>query len=176
VSSRVGVVLALGLLAACARGQPADAQIRAGAERCMKLFIASDTRGQLACQPRAYVAQLGGDDAAAAFLDEARRAIDEQGMTIESLEIGEVGRHVTIAEREFAIVPQVNRIRLPDGVVRNTAYLLAIREPHETAWTFVNAAPATPRLLARWYPPTSEAEFSAQLALPAATQPVREKP
>jgi hypothetical protein len=157
-----------------APGQQRPADLHVEAQRCAKAMLGFDVSAALACMHPRLVEALGGSDRAAASLERQRKAFADQGASFESVSIGTSLPGVVLHGREFVFVPQTQRIRVRDGVLRQRAYLLAIREPDARSWTFIDAMAATPKALSTLFPETAAAEFETNLKSPPREPPVLE--
>ena len=137
-------------------------------------MLAKDPDVAIPCMNPRLIAALGGVDAAKQTLARKRKQMDESGAAFEGVIVGNPGRSVTVNGREFALIPEELRIRVKEGTVRQNAYMLAVREPGSTTWTFFDAAPALPAALAKLFPDTTAAEFE-KIAIPPREPPVLEK-
>jgi len=97
------------------------------------------------------------------------------GTAILGVEVSEPKEVVTAGEKQFAIVPMIVRIQLPDGTLRSKGFLIAVSEDHGKTWTFIDGGgiikePGKEReKLAQVIP-----DFPTQLSLPAREQPMLE--
>jgi hypothetical protein len=163
---------ALAIVTASAQQPPPD--LRAQAQRCAAAMLSSDVSAALSCMHPRLVEKLGGVDGATASLDRQRKAFTDQGASFESVAIGTPAQSILLNDREFALVPQTLRIRVRDGVLRQHAHLLAIRDPGAKPWTFIDAGAASPKALSTLFPETAAAEFEARLKVPPREPPVTE--
>ncbi len=155
--------------------EQARPDLRSEAQRCAAAMLASEASEAVACMHPRLVEALGGADGARASLNRQRKAFAEQGASLESVSIGTPGASVALNGREFVLVPQTLRIRVQQGVLRQSAYLLAIREPGSRSWAFVDATAASPKALSTLFPDTRAAEFEAKLKVPPRAPPVLEE-
>ena len=137
-------------------------------------MLAKDPDVAIPCMNPRLIAALGGVDAAKQTLARKRKQMDESGAAFEGVIVGNPARSVTVNGREFALIPEELRIRVKEGTVRQNAYMLAVREPGSTTWTFFDTAPAQPQALAKLFPDTTAAEFE-KIAIPPREPPVLEK-
>jgi len=169
------IALCLPALAAVpTSAQQSAPDLRAQTQRCATAMLSADVSAALACMHPRLIEKLGGVDGATASLNRQRKAFADQGASFESVSIGMPEPSIVLNEREFALIPQTLRIRVREGVLRQAAHLLAIRDPG-AQWAFIDAGAASPKALAILFPETPAAEFEARIKVPPRVPPVLEE-
>ena len=121
------------------------------------------------------VEMVGGRDRMIETLRRGTEDMKAHGGTILGTEVSEPKEVVTAGDKQFAIVPMITRVQVPDGTLRSKGFLIAVSEDRGKTWTFMDGAgfvrePGKEReRLAQVLP-----DFPAQLSLPAPEQPVLE--
>ena len=114
------------------------------------------------------VEMIGGRDKMIETLRRGSEDMKAHGSAILGAEVSEPKEVVTVGGRQFAILPMTVRVRVPDGTLRSTGFLIAVSEDHGKTWTFIDRAGLKEKL-AQVLP-----EFPPQLLLPPREQPVLE--
>jgi hypothetical protein len=121
------------------------------------------------------VEKIGGRDKMIEMLRRSNEDLKAQGSAILGAEVGEPKEVVMVGDREYAIVPMIVRVQVPQGRLRMNGYLVAISENRGKTWTFIDGAglhnaPAGEREALEEILPS----FPAQLSLPLWEPPVLE--
>ncbi len=138
-------------------------------------MLVGDPDDAVSCMHPRFVELLGGGAAARDNIERQRSAMARDGASIEDVSVGEPHAAIAVGAREFALVPQTLRIKVPDGTLRQSAFLLAIRETGTEKWHFVDAGSTGSGGLSLLFPDTSRWEFQARLEIPARSWPVLER-
>ena len=152
----------------------AETTLQDTAKRCAKAMLVPSSEA-VACMHPHLVSALGGPNAAKSMLQKQADSMARDGASIERVSIGAPHKPIEINGRIFALVPQDLRIRVPQGALRQSAFLLAIRESSSSGWTFIDSAAATPEALALLFPDTDASAFKARLKIPPRASPVLER-
>ncbi len=160
--SQVAALLVVALASLAGTSEDLSAQ----AKRCATAMLTLASRDAVECMHPRLVALMGGLAAARAGIERQRAAMASEGFSIESISIGKPGPPVRVGSREFALLPQTLRIRIPGGTLRQSSYLLAIREDGANRWHFLDGAGASPSALSQLFPDTPETEFEAKVQIP----------
>jgi hypothetical protein len=121
------------------------------------------------------VEMIGGRDKMIEMLRSGNEDMKAHGSAILGAEVSEPKEIVVAGDKQFAIVPMVVRMHVPEGTLRSNGYLIALSEDHGNTWKFIDGAglhkgAVTEReTLAQIVP-----GFPAQLSLPAWKPPVLE--
>ncbi len=161
--SQVAALLVVALASLAGTSEDLSAQ----AKRCATAMLTLASRDAVECMHPRLVALMGGLAAARAGIERQRAAMASEGFSIESISIGKPGPPVRVGSREFALLPQTLRIRIPGGTLRQSSYLLAIREDGANRWHFLDGAGASPSALSQLFPDTPETEFEAKVQIPS---------
>jgi hypothetical protein len=162
-------------IAACAQLVNADPQTerirKLAAENSGALSSGNYTRLVELTYPK-VVQMVGGRDKMIETLRRGSEDMKAHGSAILGAEVSEPKEVVTSGEKQFAIVPMIVRVQVPDGTLRSKGFLIAVSEDRGKTWTFIDGAgiikePGKEReKLAQVLP-----DFPAQLALPAREPP-----
>ena len=118
------------------------------------------------------VEMVGGRDKMIETLRRGSEDMKAHGSAILGAEVNEPKEVVTSGEKQFAIVPMVVRVQVPDATLRSKGFLIAVSEDRGKTWTFIDGAglvrePGKEReKLAQILP-----DFPPQLSLPAPEPP-----
>jgi hypothetical protein len=125
-----------------------------------------------------FYEMFGGRDKEIGSLRSDREYLKTHGGVKVGAEVGEFKRVISAGNKQFAIVPVIVRIEVPEGVLRSQIFFIAISEDSGKTWTFINssalhdAAPGKEReTLTRLIP-----GFPPQLSLPLWKPRVLEQP
>jgi hypothetical protein len=168
-------LIAIAVCAQLASAGPQTERIRKlAAENSAALSSGNYTRLVELTYPK-VVEMIGGRDKMIETLRRGSEDMKAHGSAILGAEVSEPKEVVTSGEKQFAIVPMVLRVQVPDGTLRSKGFLIAVSEDRGKTWTFIDGAgiikePGKEReKLAQVLP-----DFPAQLSLPAREQPVLE--
>jgi hypothetical protein len=118
---------------------------------------------------------LGGRDKMIEMLRSGNEDMKARGSAILGAEVSEPKEIVIAGEKQFAIVPMVVRVHVPEGTLRSKGYLIAVSEDHGNSWKFVDGAGLhKAQVTERETLAQIVAGFPAQLSLPAWEPPVLE--
>jgi hypothetical protein len=166
------ILLPLLVLTASAQLATVDAttqRIRKLAAESSAALTAGDYSRVVALTYPKVVEMIGGREK---MIETLRRGTDQmkaQGSAILGSEPEEPKEVVASGDKQFAIVPQTVRVKVPQGVLRSKGFLIAVSADHGASWTFVDGARLTKDTLPQVFP-----EFPPQLSLPPREEPVLE--
>ena len=118
---------------------------------------------------------LGGRDEMIEMLRRGSEDMKAHGSAILATEVSAPKDIVVAGDKQFAIVPMVVRIHVPEGSLRSNGYLIALSEDRGNTWKFIDgaglhkAAETERETLAKIVP-----GFPVQLSLPEWQPPVLE--
>src|SRR5207248_2631782 len=165
------ISLAVAAIAVCAQFANADPQTERirnlAAENSAALTAENYPRLVELTYPK-VVEMIGGRDKMIETLRRGSEDMKAHGSAILGAEVSEPKEVVTVGDRQFAILPMTVRVRVPDGTLRSTGFLIAVSEDHGKTWTFIDGAGLKEKLV-QVLP-----EFPPQLLLPPREQPVLE--
>ena len=87
-----------------------------------------------------FYEMCGGRDKTIGSLRSDREYLKENGGVTIGGEVGKPGRIVTVGDKQFAIVPVIVRIQVPEGTSRSKIFFIAISEDRGNTWTFINSS------------------------------------
>jgi hypothetical protein len=137
------LLLALMVVAACAQLANADPKT----ERLRTLAAedsAAITSGNYArlvdlTYPK-LVELMGGRDKMIEMLRRGAQDMKAQGSVILGAEVAEPKEVVTVGDKQFAIVPMIVRVQVPEGTLRSKGFLIAVSEDRGNTWRFIDGA------------------------------------
>jgi hypothetical protein len=134
------LILCAALLAAQLACGPARAKsypnLKAQAERWAEAYVAEDYVRVASMTYPKQVELMGGPEGMAGIL---ARSLEDGGVKILSLRVGEPEEAVTAGQRLFAVVPTL-KMREPRGVVEGNSFLIGVSGDGGENWTFVDGA------------------------------------
>lgn len=114
------------------------------------------------------VEMAGGREKVIDALRNGSAGIKAHGSAILPSEVNEPNEIVTVADKEFAIVPYTMRMKGANKTVQAKCFLIAISSDDGRTWTFIDGGP-TKQQLSELVP-----DFPPKLSLPTCEQPVLE--
>ncbi len=167
--------LGICLLLPLGAGADASGELATKALRCSKAMLAGGPDEAVSCMHPRFVELLGGVAAARDNIERQRKVMARDGASIEDVSIGEPRKAIVVGTRDFVLVPQTLRIKTPDGMLRQSAFLLAIRKSGTEDWHFIDAGATSSSALSTLFPETPRWEFEARIQIPKRTWPVLER-
>src|SRR5204862_5262728 len=133
-------LIAVAICAQFANADPQREQIRKlAAENSAALTSGNYARLVELTYPK-IVEMIGGRDKMIETLRRGSEDMKAHGSAILGAEVSEPKEVVTVGDRQFAILPMTVRVRVPDGTLRSTGFLIAVSEDHGKTWTFIDGA------------------------------------
>jgi hypothetical protein len=138
------------------------------ARACAEHVLANTFDGVVNCMPDDVVERLGGHQALveiakSSFADMTRRGVYMDKTTIEPP--SEMTKQGT---RTFAVLTQEITLRVPNGHLRQRAFLVAISADDGQTWRFIDGAGLkNPRTIAKFFP-----DLPTSISLPKVDPPV----
>ena len=83
---------------------------------------------------------LGGRDKMIETLRTGTEDMKAHGSAILGAQVSEPKEIVIAGDKQFAIVPMVVRVHVPEGTLRSSSFLVAVSEDHGKTWKFIDGA------------------------------------
>jgi len=168
-------LIAVAICTQFANADPQTEQIRKlAAENSAALTSGNYARLVELTYPK-VVEMIGGRDKMIETLRKGTEDMKAHGNAILGAEVSEPKEVVPRGDKQFAIVPMITRMQVPEGTLHFKGFLIAISEDRGKTWTFIDGAglvkePGKEKeKLAQVLP-----DFPPQLSLPTPEQPVLE--
>ena len=116
------------------------------------------------------IEEAGGIEGYKEFMVEIVTEIEEKGLKVESISVGEPRDFLELNQRIYVIVPNSLRISGPRGLVVADNFLIGISEDKGMNWTFVDGASSDKESLRELLP-----EVADQLRIPELKRPVLQR-
>ncbi len=135
------------------------AQVRAQANKLVKATLAEDYDAVIALTYPPIIAKIGGPSMAAKIAYEAVRLLNERGVRIANLTVGEPINYFNAEPKQLVVLNAQLELTSEQGKVNTESFLLAIKE-QDKDWLFIdnNALKSTDELKA--YFPALPTDFS----------------
>lgn len=113
------------------------------------------------------IAGVGGKDKMAATVKQAFEIMKTQGISMESVTIGQPGKFYKAGTEIHCLVPEKMVLSTANGKMVNDANLLAISKDGGKYWYFLDINRSTYNLIPKLFP-----NFNKSLVIPEPTQPI----
>jgi hypothetical protein len=113
-------------------------EIKARAEESMNAFSSGDYQKMIDLTYPKLVELMGGREKMVSTMEQQMKGMKEQGAEVISTSIGVPQEVVPVESQFFSIVPYTLRIKIPNGVLNQQSYLLAISNKDSIKWTFID--------------------------------------
>lgn len=144
-------LLSLGLVGSTVASELTD-KIRAGAQECADALLNGDYKKLIERTHTRIVQEMGGPEQAVAFVAEGIEAMKADGITMESVTIGDPSEPVAHEAMVAAIVPQNIILNTPKGRFRKEGHLLAISEDGGATWSYMDTGTLNEQMLQDYFP------------------------
>jgi hypothetical protein len=138
----------------------------AAAQACGRHVIVDDYEGIVSCMPDEAIKMLGGRGTIIDMMRKGNAEMARGGARFEQSLIDPPSEVSKGDKRTFAILPQVTVVRVPEGLLRQRAFLLAVSPDDGHTWKFVDGVKLNRELARRLFP-----DFPSSLTLPHVGQP-----
>jgi hypothetical protein len=160
------VVLGLCLPAFAAEDKP-DRLARAKADEAAQATIKGDFDKLLDLTYAEIIKRGGGREKMLAHMKAQVKDWKTKGYEFRSAKVGETSQVVAGGDKLFAVVPLTLEIKLPDGTLTLSSFLLGISADKGKTWTFINGDKAHDEEIQTWLP-----DLPPSLKLPDKSKPV----
>ncbi len=142
------------------------AHCRDAARACAAALLAGDDGKIVDCMAPEALASSGGRAAVMAELQRGRAEMAKDGVSFAGSEIDLPRDMAPSGGRLYAIVPQVAIMKVPEGHLRQSSFLVGVSSDDGATWKFLDAAGLKGDRLRRLLP-----QFPASLTLPNVPDP-----
>lgn len=145
-------VLSTVVLFATSAASDLTARIRAEAQACADALLSGDYAGLIARTHPLVVAEMGGIENAIAGVAEGMASLKSEGITMESIAIGDPGEPVAKGAVVGVLVPQSIVLKTPEGKLRQAGHMLAVSDNGGGTWHFIDTNTLDANSLQQYFP------------------------
>ncbi|MFO6423131.1 hypothetical protein [Motilimonas sp. KMU-193] len=112
-------------------------QVKNQADKLVKATLSEDYDGVIALTYPPIIAKIGGPSMAAKIAYEAVRLLNERGVRIANLTVGEPINYLTSDTKQLVVLNAQLELTSEQGKVNTQSFLLALKEPNQD-WLFID--------------------------------------
>lgn len=128
------------LISCLAFGQVDRQKIKEQAEITARSLLDGDYETFLKYTYPKVIEMVGGPDKLIALLRQGKIEMGQQGISFESVTIGEPSETVKAGDEIHCLVPQTIFLKVPNGKIKSESYLLAVSKDNGNNWFFIDTA------------------------------------
>lgn len=130
-------------------------------------FISSDYETLVKFTYPAIVKKAGGIENSVAQIQKDVEDLKAQGVTFDSVSVGEPSIFVRAGEEIHTVIPQTQFLNVPRGTIKAESYLLAITQDQGKTWYFLDTAEIDSNNVRKILP-----NYNFDLKIPPSKEPV----
>jgi len=144
----------------------ADANLKKSADNMAKLFIEKDYTHYVKYINPKIVANTGGNDKMIVLVKQSVDEMKSKGITFKDLSIGNISPVVITKAGLQSVVQELLTLKMNEGRVEATSYLIALSADKGKTWTFIDTSGKPLAEMQKMFP-----SLSNELVIPEKQQP-----
>jgi len=115
-------------------------EIKAAAETCAKALVSRDYGTVADLTYGRLIELMGGREETITHLEDQLKELDDKGMTIVSITVGDPETVKSINNQQFSIVPTTAKLKYKDSNMVAESFMIAVSDDGGKRWKFVDGA------------------------------------
>lgn len=124
-------------------GQVDNKTIKEQAEETGQSLLRGDYETLLKFTYPRVIEMVGGKDRMISLIKKGKVEMEQEGVSFETVTIGEPSETVKAGEELHCLVPQTIVMKVPNGKLKTESYLLAISKDNGNSWFFIETVNLT---------------------------------
>lgn len=159
------------IVSLCVHAAELDTSLLESAQKCGDAGIAKDWEKIVAYMPPRIVEAMGGKAAVVEATCKATEEMAKQGVAVTKAKPFKPVEKKEINGTIYAVIPQEIEMKVPQGVLRQKAFMLGISKPPGTVWHFVSITRDNEKDLMEMFP-----DLLGGIVLPSPEKPILVRP
>jgi len=147
-------------------GQVSKKYIKEQAEMTAKALLNDDYETVLKFTYPKVIELVGGREKMVSLIRKGKVEMGQQGISFQSVTIGEPSKTVNAGEEIHCLVPQTIFMKAPNGRIKSETYLIGVSRDGGNNWFFIDAVNLNMENVKRVLP-----NYNSTLKIPAKTPP-----